>query len=266
MAIADTLLFAVREEKMENGISRHRETGSPLATEVVAARHWIQNRMIEAAKDILLIVSALLPIVNPLGGSPIFLSLTKQCSILTRSELSWRIAMNSFFLLVGSYLVGTHVLAFFGISLPVVQIGGGLMIISSGWAMLKGRDEDKEERLNGHQTKRPQDTFDRAFYPLTFPLTVGPGSISVAVALGANAQPHHQGHHLVILAAIVGSLVIAVSGFLCYRFADYLSRIIGVTAMNVIMRLCTFLLICIGVQIMWNGVSALIASVPLHLR
>jgi multiple antibiotic resistance protein len=222
--------------------------------------------MVETAKDIFLIVSALFPIVNPLGGSPIFLSLTKQCSPPTRRALSWRIALSSFVLLVGSYLVGTHVLAFFGISLPVVQIGGGLMIISGGWTMLNRRDEDEEERLNGHQTMRPRDTFDHTFYPLTFPLTVGPGSISVAIALGANAPPHHEGHHLVILAAIVGSLMIAVSIFLCYRFADYLSRIIGVTAMNVIMRLCAFLLICIGVQIMWNGVSTLIASVALHLH
>ena len=222
--------------------------------------------MTETVKDILLIVSALFPIVNPLGGSPIFLSLTKQCSTSTRKALSRRIAINSCLLLVGSYLVGTHVLAFFGISLPVVQIGGGLMIISSGWALLKRRDEDKDERLDVHQTKRPHYGLDHAFYPLTFPLTVGPGSISVAIALGANAPPHHHGHHLVILAAIVGSLVIAVSVFLCYRFGDYLSKIIGETAMEVIMRLCMFLLICIGVQIMWNGVSALIASVPLHLH
>lgn len=222
--------------------------------------------MVQAAKDVLLFVSALLPIVNPLGGGPIFLSLTKQCSDSTRGALSLRIAMSSCLLLVGSYLVGTHVLAFFGISLPVVQIGGGLMIISSGWAMLKGRDEDKEERPGVHNTKRPEHAFDNAFYPLTFPLTVGPGSISVAIALGANAPPHYKGHHVVILAAIVGSLAIAVSIFLCYRFAEYLSRIIGEQAMEVIMRLCTFLLICIGVQIMWNGVSALIASAPLHLH
>ncbi len=220
--------------------------------------------MAQAMKSIFLIISALLPIVNPLGESPIFLSLTRHYSTATRRALSWRIAMNSLFLLLGSYLVGTHVLAFFGISLPVVQVGGGLMIISSGWAMLKRRDEDKEERHNVHQTMRRQDTFDHAFYPLTFPLTVGPGSISVAIALGANAPPHYGDHHLVIVAAIVGSLAIAVSILLCYGFADYLSRIMGPAAMDVIMRLCTFLLICIGVQIMWNGVSALIASVPLH--
>jgi len=220
--------------------------------------------MVETAKNIFLIVSALFPIVNPLGGSPIFLSLTRQYSTSTRRALSWRIAMNSFFLLVGSYLVGTHVLAFFGISLPVVQIGGGFIVISTGWEMLKRSDEEKEERPKGPQDMLPQDKFDNAFYPLTLPLTVGPGSISVAIALGANAPNHYGMHHLVILAAIVGSLVIAVSIFLCYGFADYLTRILGATAMSVIMRLCTFLLICIGVQILWNGVSALLASVPLH--
>jgi multiple antibiotic resistance protein len=222
--------------------------------------------VVETAKNILLIVSALFPIVNPLGGSPIFLSLTKEYSPSRRRALSWRIAMNSFFLLVGSYLFGTHVLAFFGISLPVVQIGGGLILISTGWAMLKQPEEDQEERRQVRRKIRPQAPFRTAFYPLTLPLTVGPGSISVAVTLGANA-PHDFGvHPLLIVAAIIGSFLIALSVYLCYGFADYLARILGTTGMSVFMRLSTFLLICIGVQIVWNGGSALIASLPLHLR
>jgi len=100
----------------------------------------------ETAKSILLIVSAPFPIVNPLGGSPVFLSLTKNYSTAARRALSWRIAINSFFLLVGSYLIGTHVLAFFGISLPVVQVGGGLIVISTGWTMLKRPDDEEDER------------------------------------------------------------------------------------------------------------------------
>ena len=116
--------------------------------------------MVETAKQIFLIVSALFPIVNPLGESPIFLSLTKRYAPSTRRALSWRIAMNSFLSLVGSYLVGTHVLSFFGISLPVVQVGGGLMIISSGWAMLKGRDEEKGKRHTVRETMRPQEQYE----------------------------------------------------------------------------------------------------------
>jgi multiple antibiotic resistance protein len=220
--------------------------------------------VVEAAKSLLLILSALFPIVNPLGGSPIFLALTAEYSPEARKALSRQIATNSFFLLVGSYLIGSHILAFFGISLPVVQVGGGLIVISTGWTMLKQRDG--EERNEVHRNVQPQDTFRQAFYPLTLPLTVGPGSISVAITLGANA-PHHYGVGLVtLLAAIVGLAVIAFSVFLCYRFADQLARILGPTAMSVIMRLSSFLVLCIGVQILWNGASALLASMLAHMR
>ncbi len=220
--------------------------------------------MIETLKNIFLIVSALFPIVNPLGGSPIFLSLTREYSTSGRRALSRRIAINSFFLLVGSYLIGTHILAFFGISLPVVQVGGGLIVISTGWAMLKRRDE--EERTEMHRHVQPQDEFSQAFYPLTLPLTVGPGSISIAITLGANAPHTSRFNLLPVLAAIVGSAIISIMIFLCYGFADRLAQILGTTAMSVIMRLSSFLLVCIGVQIVWNGASALLASVPLNVR
>jgi len=226
----------------------------------------VEEVVVETAKSILLIVSALFPIVNPLGGSPVFLSLTRKYPATARRALSRRIAINSFFLLVGSYLIGTHVLAFFGISLPVVQVGGGLIVISTGWTMLKRPEEGEDERGEVHRNMQEQDTSRTAFYPLTLPLTVGPGSISVAITLGANAPYHYGVNHLVILAAIVGSFVIAAIIFLCYGFAERLAHILGATAMSVIMRLCTFLLLCIGVQILWNGASALLASVPLQVR
>ena len=172
--------------------------------------------------------------------------------------------MNSFFLLVGSYVIGSHILAFFGISLPVVQVGGGLIVISTGWALLKQRDDDDRKEVKGKM--QPRDPLRHAFYPLTLPLTVGPGSISVAVTLGANATEHHGVNFLAILAAIVGSVLLAVTIFLCYGFADRVARILGATGMTVILQLSSFLLVCIGVQILWNGASALLASVPAHVR
>jgi multiple antibiotic resistance protein len=219
----------------------------------------------EIAKSVVLIVSALFPIVNPLGGSPIFLTLTRDYSAPARRALSRQIAINSFFLLVGSYFVGTHILAFFGISLPVVQVGGGLVVITTGWAMLKRRDEE-DDRTEMRSRKPATDPLRQAFYPLTLPLTVGPGSISVAITLGANAPRHLGFHFYTLLAAIIGSALIAASVFLCYGFADRLARALGATAMSVIMRLTSFLLVCIGVQILWNGASALLSSVVLHTR
>lgn len=217
--------------------------------------------MLETAKNIFLIVSALFPIVDPLGGSPIFLSLTKDYPTTVRRVLSRQIAINSFFLMLVSYLVGTHILAFFGISLPAVQVGGGLVVISTGWTLLKRRDE--EDRNAMHRTVHPHEILHQAFYPLTLPLTVGPGSISVAITLGANAS--HAGLNiLAILAAVIGSAIIALSIFLCYGFADRLARALGATAMTVIVRLTSFLLVCIGVQIVWNGVSAFLATLRLR--
>jgi len=224
--------------------------------------------MAEVGKNLLLFLSALFPIVDPLGGSPIFLALTREYSQSARKTLSWRIAMNSLFLLVGSYLIGSHILAFFGISLPVVQVGGGLIVISTGWTLLKQRyDDDREDDRKEVKGKmQPRDPLRHAFYPLTLPLTVGPGSISVAITLGANATEHHGVDFLAIIAAIVGSVLLAVSIFLCYGFADRLARILGATGMTVIMQLSSFLLVCIGVQILWNGASALLSSVPVHVR
>jgi multiple antibiotic resistance protein len=216
--------------------------------------------MIQAAKSILLFVSALFPIVDPIGGSPVFLALTKDCPAQTRRLLAGRIAVNSFILLVASFTIGSHVLSFFGISLPVVQVGGGLIVIAAGWAMLNQKDQNDRGAVG--RSVSGTDILSDAFYPLALPLTVGPGSISVAITLGAN-EPHHLGANLLaILAAVVGSVFVAATVYLCYGFADRLAAIIGPAGMNVILRLSSFLLVCIGVQILWNGASQLLSLLP----
>src|SRR5580765_438026 len=221
----------------------------------------------EVAKSILLIVSALFPIVNPIGGSPIFLLLTEEYSTDERRLLARRVAINSFILLIVSVVVGTHILSFFGISLPVVQVGGGLVVVSTGWAMLTRSDPGASgDRGQMHQAVSADDVLKKAFYPLTLPLTVGPGSISIAITLGAN-EPRHLGPNLLgILAAVIASALVAVSIYVCYGFSGRLAAIIGESGMSIILRLSAFLLVCIGVQIFWNGASALLRSFPLAPR
>ena len=211
-------------------------------------------------KSTFLVLTALFPIVNPLGGAPLFLSLTHYYTAQERRILSRRIALNSVVLIICSYFIGTHILAFFGISLPVVQVGGGLVLVSAGWAMLKQKDDDTT-KSEVHRSVDAHDLFAKAFYPLTLPLTVGPGSISVAITLGAN-EPHTD-HRIIfsMVGAVIGSVLIAASVYLCYAFADRLAQALGATAMSVIMRLSSFLLVCIGVQIIWNGLSTLLKSV-----
>jgi len=216
-------------------------------------------------KSTLLVLTALFPIVNPLGSAPLFLSLTHYYSADERRILSRRIATNSVVLIVVSYLIGTHILAFFGISLPVVQVGGGLILASTGWAMLKQKDEDNT-KSNVQRTADVKDLSRQAFYPLTLPLTVGPGSISVAITLGASEEHVDNRILFALIGAVIGALMIAASVYLCYAFADRLARALGETAMSVIMRLSSFLLVCIGVQIIWHGVSALLKTLPVMTR
>ena len=219
-----------------------------------------ESLVIQVAKSILLVVSALFPIVDPIGGAPVFLSLTLDYDTKTRRLLARRIAINSFVLLVASFTIGSHVLSFFGISIPVVQVGGGMVVAASGWALLK-QSNGNDRNVVG-RTVSCKDVLHDAFYPLTLPLTVGPGSISVAITLGAN-EPRTLGANLLsILAAVIGSAIVAATIYLCYAFADRLATVLGPTGTNVIVKLTSFLLVCIGVQIMWNGVSQLVQSLP----
>jgi multiple antibiotic resistance protein len=220
----------------------------------------IPGPLTELAKNTLLVVGALFPIVNPIGNTPIFLSLTRGLSGRGRTVLARMIAVNGLVLILTSIFIGTHILAFFGISLPVVQVGGGLVVISTGWALLQKPNDDSGE--DGEQKECHEADFARqAFYPLTLPLTVGPGSISVAITVGANRREGSEWHLPLIGGMLLGSVLIALSIYLSYRFAERLGRTLGDSAMNVVIRMSSFILVCIGVQILWNGLSALLRTV-----
>jgi multiple antibiotic resistance protein len=213
------------------------------------------------ARYTLLVVGALFPIVNPIGNTPIFLSLTRGLSSRGRTALARMIALNGLILILTSIFIGTHILAFFGISLPVVQVGGGLVVISTGWTLLRQPDRDDGDEKGAGKECNEADYSKRAFYPLTLPLTVGPGSISVAIAVGANRPEGSEWHWPLIAGMLLGAILISASIYWSYRFAERLGRTLGDSAMNVIIRLSSFILVCIGVQILWNGVSALIRTV-----
>lgn len=199
----------------------------------------------------LLVVVALFPIVNPLSGALIFLGLTDGSGRNVRRALAWRISVNGFLILLVSMLIGGKVLAFFGVSLPAVQIGGGLVLIAMGWNMLQAKDGEVQT-----STITAADASTKAFYPLTLPLTVGPGSIAVAVALGANTQRQIYGWPAQLASALLGPLIIAISILICFRSADRLEKLLGRTGMSVFLRLSAFIILCIGIQILWNGIAA----------
>ena len=201
----------------------------------------------------LLVYAGLFPIINPIGGAPIFLALTRHCNDQERNALALRVTCSSFLLLLGSLLVGSHVLEFFGITLPVVRVAGGLVVTATGWSLLHEGDQTEEE----HATHSPTKSMD-SFYPLTMPITVGPGSIAVAITIGSQ-RPRVGLTHLALLGGAAGIGLIAISAtiYICYRFAEETVGILGEQGTNVLVRLSAFILLCIGIAILWDGYSAL---------
>lgn len=209
----------------------------------------------------LLVYAGLFPIVNPIGGAPIFLGLTRQRSDKDRAAIARGIAINGFLLLLGSLFVGSYVLEFFGITLPIVRIGGGLVVTAFAWQMLhSGNVVDTPDPKEAGRPMGP----DEVFYPLTMPLTVGPGSIAVAITVGSQrprgAAATAADFALVAGGAVAGIIAIALSIYVCYRYAEKMVRVLGEGGTNVLVRLSAFILLCIGIQILWNGYSTLTAA------
>jgi multiple antibiotic resistance protein len=207
--------------------------------------------MYAIVRSILLVYAALLPIVNPLGMAPIFAGMLEDYDTGVRQTVAMRVAVNGFVLLMASLFVGSYVLDFFGVSLGAVQLGGGLIVMISGWRIL-----NQQSNLSERQVPRPSSDaiLSRAFYPLTMPLTVGPGSIAVAITLGSNAK--EESHLQLVQSALVstiGIVLIGITIYLCYRYSDVLERLLGPNGTSIVVRLSAFILVCIGIQIMFNG-------------
>ncbi len=215
--------------------------------------------IISAANAFLLVFAGLFPIVNPIGGAPIFLRLTSPTPA-ERPALARGVAVNSFLLLLGSLIVGSHVLEFFGITLPIVRVAGGSVVAAFAWKLLHSSEELEDQRsVTDHAPGVDVDVF----YPLTMPLTVGPGSISVAITLGSqrpSATAAFGDFALLAIAAVAGLAAVAASIYVCYRFAGNLVAVLGRRGTSVVMRLSAFILLCIGLQIIWNGYIALTAT------
>jgi multiple antibiotic resistance protein len=210
---------------------------------------------------ILLAVGALFPIVDPLGGAPIYLAMTSNLTPEQRNQMSKAVAINSFLLLIASVLIGAYVLDIFGLSIPIVQVAGGIVVCAIAWSLLHGPNAPAAPASDVERAAATDELRQRAFYPMTMPLTVGPGSISVALTLGANPPQGFRSLFLTALAHILGMLIVAVSIYLCYRYADRILRTLGPTGTSVVVRLSAFILLCIGVQITWNGLGVLLGSV-----
>jgi multiple antibiotic resistance protein len=216
----------------------------------------VERQLLEYANATLFTLAALLPIVNPFGSAPIFLSMTADLPGEARRKLATVVARHAFLLLTAAMLIGSHVLNLFGVSLPIVRVGGGLLVCANGWRLLN--DDSRPSGEPRAVDAREREVERRAFYPLTFPLTVGPGSVSIAITLGARTPSLGLWSTGELLAELVGVLIIALSVFLSYRFASRVIALLGETGTAVFLRLSSFILLCVGVSIVWSGVVDLV--------
>ncbi|MDZ5460083.1 MarC family protein [Azohydromonas lata] len=216
-------------------------------------------------RSYLFVLAALLPIINPPATAPIFLSMTEGASGSTRRLLARRIARNTALLLMGSMLVGSYVLDFFGISLPIVRVGGGLIVATAAWRLLSPGQQPLDQGSGIAEAFTAEQASRQAFYPLTFPLSCGPGSISTAITVGVTL-PHPR--MTLSLASLSGGVLAVVSIgmliYLAFRYAQHLLRPLGEAGTEVFLRLSAFILLCLGVQIVWVGASELLVEVMIR--
>lgn len=204
----------------------------------------------------LFMFSSLVPVLNPFGGAMFFLTLTNGVDSQTRAAMANRIALYSTIVLFVSFYAGSIILNFFGISIDILRVAGGIVLFSAGWQALNAPPSD-ESTVNA-KPKSARALATMAFYPFTLPLTTGPGAISVAVAFGAN-PPRDWGD---IAGTILGMILSCMLVWVCYRYSDRLTRAVGAAGADAISRIFSFILICLGVATFWNGFSSLWATLP----
>jgi multiple antibiotic resistance protein len=206
----------------------------------------------------LIVFAALFPIINPPGTALLFLALTRHLGRTERATLAKWVAFYSSAVMLLSLAIGSTFLQVFGISVPILRIAGGMVVTLAGWQLLHATSSGPV--AGGVATDR-SDLKQFAFYPLTLPLTTGPGTIAVTIALsaGRSQRADMESYAFGALGAVVamGSLI-----WLCYRFADRISIVLGKTGSDALARLFAFILVCIGVQLFWNGFAEAWASLP----
>jgi len=218
-------------------------------------------------KSFLIAFSVLLPLINPLGSALVFLGLAGEAPPEVYRSLARRIAINNIIFLAIIEVLGATILKFFGISLPIVQLSGGIVIAAMGWSVLNERDaraisRNKQEETEVRDETRTKFLEQDAFYPFTFPVTSGPGTLVALLTLTAHISDRVVSNDIVAhVGVLLAVVVLSILVYFCYAYAPKITKIIPPSTAHGILRVVAFILLCIGVQIAWNGLAVLLATV-----
>jgi len=204
---------------------------------------------------------SLFPAVNPVGSAFIVDPLLTGLNGSERRAASKRIAFYCFLICTVSILIGTYVLELFGISIPIVQLAGGLMICRMGWQLLTTEDAIKSSKETAQPERKAGDIENILFYPVSFPMTTGAGTISVLLTLSAHGEDNDISKHLVKLVALfIAVLLICLLIYICYANTPRLIKRLGPRGEQIVNRLSAFLVFCIGMQIASAGIRTLLKT------
>jgi multiple antibiotic resistance protein len=203
-------------------------------------------------------IVALLPLINPLASAPTFLAITEGDTRERRLQQLRDACCYMVAILVSFLVGGTFIMGFFGISIPGLRIAGGLLVAAIGYSMLMGSPRERSQHIVAEKEARAKP--DVSFSPLAMPMLSGPGSIAVTVGFTSLARDP-----LDYIAIILGIIVVAIITYVTLRLAERVVRVIGTNGMNAVTKVMGFLILCIGIQFVVNGVLG-IASDPVFLR
>jgi multiple antibiotic resistance protein len=218
-------------------------------------------------KAFLISFSVLLPLINPLGSALVFLGLVGDAPPRVLRSLARRIAINNIIFLGVFELTGAAILNFFGISLPIVQLSGGIVVAAMGWAVLNERSagaDSRNKQEESGKTSEPDTSHleEGVFYPFTFPITSGPGTLVGLLTITAHISEKNLTHNILAhVGVFIAVVVLSVLCYFCYANAPKITKKIPPSTAHGILRVIAFILLCIGIQIAWNGLSALLATV-----
>ena len=194
-------------------------------------------------------IVALLPLINPLASAPTFLAITEGDSHERRHSQLIRACLYMVAILVAFLIGGRFIMDFFGISIPGLRIAGGILVAGIGFGMLLGKNTegttDDEEAKAAARAKR-----DISFSPLAMPMLSGPGAIAVTIGFTSLATGLTD-----YVAIILGILVVAGITYVVLNLSERTVRLIGVNGMSALTKIMGFLLLCIGIQFVVNGVT-----------
>lgn len=204
-------------------------------------------------------IIALFPVVNPIGSAIILSQYFENLTIPEKKRAVNKIVLYAFCICITALFAGHYILQLFGISVPVVRIGGGVMICRMGWEFLNNKQKSENNPQNDGLHNSYSSISEKLFFPITFPATTGAGTISVLFTLSAHSKSaSNQNYYIGLCAIVISIIIMCIMIYFCYINSRRVIHMLGNTGEQILKSISAFLIFCVGLEIILTGLSELI--------